>query len=446
MKKMIALFLSLALLLGMVSASADGLKVGTFDVAGAGDVQLGFGWWGNQVRDAATLDALALFTENFPNITFNPTAENWSNYWAKMTTYAADGSLPDLMQQDYAYLEQWVAAGDLLDLTPYIESGALDVSGISENILNTGKVGDGIYALCAGVNAPALLYNKTLTDELGIEVPSNLTWEKFEEITKTIMAAKDGGYRVIFGQGNSENSITYYARGLGKTALFEKEGTTLTAEEAAGYYKLLLDAVAEGWMFNTDEIANVNVNDIPQSPMVIGETPDVRIWCSIAFSNQIAAFQQAAAAEGIEVGICSWPSENPVASNYMKPGQFFSVTSDSKNPDLAVAVLNYLINDPQANIKLRAERGVPANSSVAAEIAEEINKIDPSYGVAVEYLAFVEQNSSPIFPPLPSYVGQVNADVLQQLSDEALLKGTSATAEELGAQFVELTNDIASEY
>lgn len=444
MKKIVALFLALALVLGMTSAFAEGLKVGSFDVAGAGNVELGFGWWGNQVRDAATHDALAYFTENFPNVTFNENSQNWANYWALMTTYASDNSLPDLMQQDYAYLEQWVEAGDLLDLTPYIESGALDVSGISENILNTAKVGDGIYAICAGVNAPAMLYNKTLTDELGIEVPSNLTWEKFVEISKEIKEKK--GYGVVFGQGNSENSITYFARGLGHQALFEKEGTTLTAEEAAGYYKTMLDGVAEGWMFNTDEIANVNVQDIAQSPMVFGATPDVRTWCSIAFSNQLAAFQAAATADGIELGICSWPSDDPVKSNYMKPGQFFSVTTDSKNPDLAVAVLNYLINDPQANVLLRAERGVPANSEVAAAIAEEVNKIDPTYGVAVDYLAIVQENSSPIFPPLPSYVGTVNADVLQKLSDEALLKTPAYTAEELGAMFVEETNSIAEDY
>ncbi|MBQ9210576.1 MAG: extracellular solute-binding protein [Clostridia bacterium] len=446
MKKIVALFLSLALLLGMTSAFADDLKIGTYDLANAGDIELGFGWWGNQVRDAATADALNYLTENYPNITFNTNAQNWSNYWALMLTAAADNSLPDLMQQDYAYIEQWAAADDLLDLTPYVESGALDLSGLSQNIIDTGKVGDKLVAVCAGVNAPALLYNKTLTDELGIEVPVNLTWAKFEEITKQIMAAKDGGYRVIYGQGNSENYPTYYARGLGKTALFEAEGTTLTAEEAAGYYKLMLDGVAEGWMFNTDEIANVNVDDIAQSPMVFGATPDVRTWCSIAFSNQIAAFNAAAQADGIELGICSWPSDDPVASNYMKPGQFFSVTTDSKNPDAAVAVLNYLINDPQANILLKAERGVPANSSVAAEIAEEVNKIDPTYGVAVDYLAIVEDNSSPIFAPLPSYVGEVNADVLKRLSDEALLKNPAYTAEELGADFVESTNDIASNY
>ena len=71
MKKFVALLLSLCLLLGVTSALAADLKVGNFDVAGAGNVEIGFGWWGNQVRDAATHEALAYFTENFPNVTFN---------------------------------------------------------------------------------------------------------------------------------------------------------------------------------------------------------------------------------------------------------------------------------------------------------------------------------------------------------------------------------------
>ncbi|MBQ6564236.1 MAG: extracellular solute-binding protein [Clostridia bacterium] len=444
MKKILALILCLSLLAVSAVSFADGLVVGTYDPASAGNIELGFGWWGNQVRDEVTKKALDFFTENYPNVTFNPNAQNWTNYWSLMSTYAANNDLPDLMQQDYAFIEQWVEAGDLLDLTPYVESGALDLSKVPQSIIDTGKVGDGIYAVCAGVNAPAMLYNKTLTDELGIEVPINLTWDEFVDISRKIYEAK--GIGVVFANGNSENPIAYYARSLGHQALYAAEGVTMSAEEAAGFYKTVLDGVAEGWMFNTDQIANVNVNDIAQNPMVFGATPDVRTWCAMAFSNQIAAFQKAATADGIELGIGAWPSKDPVASNYMKPSQFFSVTTDTKNPDLAVAVLNYLINDPKANTLLQAERGVPANSEVAAAIAEDVNKIDPTYGLVVEYLAHVEKNSSPIFPPLPSYSGTANDEVVKRLSDEVLLKNASITAEEAGADFVDSINDIAASY
>ena len=130
----------------------------------------------------------------------------------------------------------------------------------------------------------------------------------------------------------------------------------------------------------------------------------------------------------------------------MKPGQFFSVTTDTKNPDLAVAFLNYLINDPQGNIKLQAERGVPANSAMAVEIADELNKLDATYGTAANYLAIVAENSSPIFPPLPNYAGTANDDVIKYLSDEMLAPTPGMTPEEAGAYFVDTVNDLAANY
>ena len=445
MKKLLAVILSLVMLLTLaLSAMADGLNVGTYDPASAGEYEIGFGWWGNQVRDEVTKAAADFFHENYPNITFNLNTQGWANYWALMSTYAANNDLPDIMQQDYAYIEQWVEAGDLLDLTPYIESGALDLSKVPQNIIDTGKVGEGIYAVCAGVNAPAMLYNKTLTDSLDIVVPDNITWDEFVEISHKIYA--ETGIGVLYGDGNTENHMTYYARSLGYSALWDANGMLPSAEEMTGYYQRLIDGVADGWMFDTDKRAGVNVNDLAQNPLVYGTTNEVRTWCALAFSNQIAAYQTAATADGIELGITTWPSSNPAASNYMKPSQFFSVTTDTKNPDLAVAFLNYLINDVQANTILRAERGVPANSEVAAAIADEVTKIDATYGLVVEYLAKVETCCSPIFPPLPSYAGTVQTEVIETLAGELLLKEPTMSAEEAAQTLVEQTAEIASDY
>ena len=445
MKKLLAVILSLVMLLTLaLPAMADGLNVGTYDPASAGEYEIGFGWWGNQVRDEVTKAAADFFHENYPNITFNLNTQGWANYWALMSTYAANNDLPDIMQQDYAYIEQWVEAGDLLDLTPYIESGALDLSKVPQNIIDTGKVGEGIYAVCAGVNAPAMLYNKTLTDSLDIVVPDNITWDEFVEISHKIYA--ETGIGVLYGDGNTENHMTYYARSLGYSALWDANGMLPSAEEMTGYYQRLIDGVADGWMFDTDKRAGVNVNDLAQNPLVYGTTNEVRTWCALAFSNQIAAYQTAATADGIELGITTWPSSNPAASNYMKPSQFFSVTTDTKNPDLAVAFLNYLINDVQANTILRAERGVPANSEVAAAIADEVTKIDATYGLVVEYLAKVETCCSPIFPPLPSYAGTVQTEVIETLAGELLLKEPTMSAEEAAQTLVEQTAEIASDY
>ena len=445
-KKMISMVLTSVLALSLALCGSAAAEEAAFDPASAGDVTVGFSWWGNQVRDEVTKAALDHYTELYPNVTFNLNAQTWNDYWAQMTSFSSSDTLPDLMQQDYAYFEQWVEAGDLLDLTPYIESGALDLSKLPESIVETGvSATDGhVYAVCAGMNAPAFCYNKTLTDELGIEVPDNMTWEQFVELSRRIY--EEAGVGAIFHNFNSENPITYYARGLGHEALFSADGVSVTAEEMETYFQRLMDGVSEGWLFDTEKCASVDMATISQHPLVYGSDPSVRSWCAFAFSNQFLAFSDAAAADGIELGITSWPEDNPEKANYLKPSQFFSITTDTQNPDLAVAILNYMINDVDANTLLRAERGIPANAEVATAIAETVAEVDKTYPIIVDYLDFVADNSSAIFPPLPNYAGTVNTDVIEGLSSEALDPNTSYSAAELGAEFVDGSNDIAENY
>ena len=95
------------------------------------------------------------------------------------------------MQMDYQYLNTYSEKGLLLDLTPYVESGALKIDDVNEGIVGSGKVGDGLYAVCIGVNAPALLYNKTLLDGAGIEVKDQMTLDEFVALSKEIDLRKD---------------------------------------------------------------------------------------------------------------------------------------------------------------------------------------------------------------------------------------------------------------
>ena len=65
---------------------------------------------------------------------------------------------------DYAYLDQYAKNNLLLDLTPYVEDGTLNLDDANADVLNSGKVDGKLYAVPIGINAPALLYNKAVTD------------------------------------------------------------------------------------------------------------------------------------------------------------------------------------------------------------------------------------------------------------------------------------------
>lgn len=132
--------------------------------AAAGNVSMTFTWWGNQTRNERTQAALDLYSEQNPGVTFDTQPAEWNDYWTKLSTLAAGNSLPECLQMDYSYLAQYVAADLLVDLTPYVEDGTLDVSNVSQSILDAGSIDGKLYAICAGMNAPSLFYNKTLLD------------------------------------------------------------------------------------------------------------------------------------------------------------------------------------------------------------------------------------------------------------------------------------------
>ena len=151
--------------------------------APAGDVAMTMFWWGDQVRNERTQAALDLYSET-NGVTVDGQFAEWSDYWNKLATSAAGHAMPDVVQMDYMYLNQYASSNLLVDLKPYIDDGTLDVSQIAENTIASGSVGDGVYAIAAGINSPALLYNKTLLDGAGITVKDNMTMDEFYALCK----------------------------------------------------------------------------------------------------------------------------------------------------------------------------------------------------------------------------------------------------------------------
>ena len=456
MKKLVASLLAGMMVVSLAACGSNGGSSDSKDTKAAGDtkaeteaeskgeskdssddkeIEMDFAWWGNQVRTDNTTAALEHYHELNPNVTVNGMAYQWSDYWTVLATNAAGGELPDLIQQDYAYISQFVESDDLLDLTPYVESGALDVSKIADNILETGKSGDGLYALCAGVNAPAMIYNKTLTDSLGIEIPDNMTMEQFREIGKEIY--EKTGVRTQYGYGASENPLTYWIRSKGYTSFWGDD--SLAYDDASvmeDYYQYLIDGVAEGWLMDTTTYADVDTTSVEQNPLVYHTSENTQAWNNNAFSNMYVAFCNAAG-DDVELAMTTWPSDDPTASNYQKPSQFFSVTTDAEDPDAAVAVLNYLINDLDGNKLLAAERGVPANTDVAAAMEDVIGTDIVTYLNDV-----VADNCSPIFAPLPNTSSEVTNTVINELSEKVLMKGGDTTAADAAQELFDRANEI----
>lgn len=417
------------------STTSETTKTSTETVAtteAGSDVALTFAWWGNQTRNERTQAALELYSEQNPGVTFDTQPAAWDDYWAKLSTLAAGNSLPECIQMDYSYLKQYVSNGLLADLTPYVDNGTLDVSNVDAGILESGSVDGKLYAVCAGVNAPALLYNKTLTDSLGIEIKDNMTLDEFFDICRKVY--EETGVKTDLPYGAADNFLPYITRSEGITALFNDDSLNITdASQLERFFEVYETGITEGWLIGADVHAELTSNSVEQSPLVYYSSEATQAWCAFFWSNQLAAMT-AAAPEGMELGITTWPSDDPEKSNFLKPGQFFSVSINAgDNEEEAVKVVNYLLNSVDANNILLGERGVPASSVVAEAISPLLDETTQEVTAYINNV--VTPNCSAISPAIPDGANEVY-DYVDQLVDKVLYGQMTAkeAAEDLFAQ------------
>lgn len=111
------------------------------------NVKITFAWWGNQTRNDRTQEVLNMYSAANPGVVFDSQPSQFSDYFTKLSTAAAGGTLPDLIQMNTTYMGQYESNGLLADLTPYVENGILDVSTIDESVLAAGSMDGKLYAL-----------------------------------------------------------------------------------------------------------------------------------------------------------------------------------------------------------------------------------------------------------------------------------------------------------
>ncbi|MGN1141529.1 MAG: ABC transporter substrate-binding protein [Oliverpabstia sp.] len=397
------------------------------------EIMLTMAWWGNQVRNERTQKVLDDYSAENPNVTFDGQFSEWNDYWNKLATASAGHNLPDIVQLDTKNLEQYVKNGLLVDLTPYIEDGTLDLSDVDESIVEMGNVDDKTYAICNGINAPALLYNKTLLDENGISIKDNMTLDEFEAVSKEVY--EKTGYKTNFGFGDDQ-LLEYIMRGEGICLYEDGKLGADSADDFKVYFDFMERGITEGWHLPSEVFAEGSLGSIEQDPVIYGSSPDTMSWCSFHFSNQYATMQEAAP-EGIEIGITTWPSNDPVKSDFLKPSQFFAVTTDSKNPDEAVKVVNYLTNSIPCNEILLGERGVPIAKSVSEAIME---KMDEKSQEAVAFINNVVTPNSSAINPLPPDGSSEVIDLIKNLQEQVCYGAISS--EEASVQLFEEGNQI----
>ncbi|WP_022873066.1 ABC transporter substrate-binding protein [Nesterenkonia alba] len=406
-----------------IAIAALGLTAcGAADAESNGDqenVELRFTWWGGESRHNYTQEIIDNFEEEYPHISVQPEYGEWGGYWDQLATQAAAGDLPDIIQMELRYMREYI------DSDQFIPLDDVDVSDVAEGVLEGGIIDGELFGIPSGSTVPAIVANREVFDEAGVDFPDDTTWtwDDFHEITQQISDNSEAvGFARPFGDYGFEVWLRQHA---GKDIVTDDGDVDLTAEDAQPYFELLLEMNESGQMAPASLASEDRSAAHEQTLVVTGQAAMYIEWDTV--------IMQLSGGENVNLEPLRFPTLTGDASDaelFYKPAMFYSVSAGSDHPEEAQLFIDYLINNEEAGSLTGIDRGLPANEQVREAILPEL---DEGASVIVDFQESIAEEVSPIPPVPPEGFGAVQ-DIIFRFEEEVIFG--NLTPEQAAEQMV----------
>jgi multiple sugar transport system substrate-binding protein len=403
-----------------LAGCAPGSQGGSGSQGGGGEsgtAEMALAWWGNPTRNKNTDAMIAAYTAANPNVKITGQPGEFGSYWDKLATQTAGGTAPDIIQMDMNYISEYGTRGALLDL------GTVDTSKFVEGTVDSGKINDKLVGVNAGINSAVIMANPKIFEKAKMDLPDDTTWTWDQMIEIGAEVASKAG--VTFGMAqllNSDAMFGTFVRQNGKE-LFTPDGLGFDVAEAQAWYDMLVKGSKAKAFGTPEQMSEELAKPLDQSALAVGKAA---MYASN--SNQLQAMSDAAGEERLLLRGPSLAGKATERKTWYKASMLWSASAKTKNPEAAIAWINWFANDQAAAEIDKAERGVPPNSEILAAVQ---SKFSPEQQVVAKYLADIkpEVGATPI-PPLPGG-GNTIAETLSRHATDVLF-GRASSAE--GAQ------------
>ncbi|MEG9246653.1 extracellular solute-binding protein [Arthrobacter sp. Soc17.1.1.1] len=229
-----------------VSACAGGTSIG--ETPAGEEVQDGQGevtgsarlaWWGSGQRNEVTNAVADNFEAANEGVTLEREFADFGAYFQRLNVQGTSGNLPCITQMQGRQLNDYTSRDLFLPLDPMIESGAITVDDIPEEVLDTGRGTDGnLYVVPYGAAYDALVVNETLVEQAGSEMlPEDYTWDDLVSWATEIQANLPEGVNALSLSGGRPNFLISYMAANGET-LFENDQLGFSEEALVEYWTM----------------------------------------------------------------------------------------------------------------------------------------------------------------------------------------------------------------
>ena len=290
---------------------------------------------------AAFEELVAGFEAEYPGVKVNQESTTLENYQDVLKLKFSTGDVPDIMFGGPKTYSVFVESGNIEDLT-----GQEFVSRVQQNTLENVTIDGKVYGIPLDVLANAVLYNKDIFEEVGLEIPK--TYSEFIDVCKKLdeagYIACTAGYQDGISVGANFYTI-FYGTPYYNMSSFEDE--MISGEKHAGDYPELARALTQ-WReimeYQNEDRRSINT-DRAEQMFANGEAGMLIIgtWGIGAVSSYNP--------EG-NYGAFMYPSEEKDEDNRIPitAGDAWMIVKDSPNHDAAVAFFEYMTR-PEVNAR-----------------------------------------------------------------------------------------------
>lgn len=336
---------------------------GAMPIAHSADqVELRFAWWGGKARNQATLKALDAFEAKYPNIKVKAEYTGWDGFYSRLTTQINSNTEADVIQTNWNWLTLLSKTGEgFYDLNKLSQPIGLDQ--FSPAALASTTVNGKVNAIPVSANVMLFYYNAATWKKAGVPLPKS--WDDL---------LKAGP---VFKEKLGDN---YYP-----LILTEQDSLLLLNSWVyQGNQKPMVDEKTRKLGWNHDDL--VQAFTFYRQLVAAHTVPDARTMASY---GKGVAYEMKPWLNGEWGGIYNWnvmytaESQNlsnpadlvmgdyPMREGAKDAGQFnktalmLSISKNTRHPQEAALLINFLMSEKEGVVPVGLERGVPLSKAGA---------------------------------------------------------------------------------
>lgn len=416
MKKVLALFLVIVMVMGMTMAALT-----------EGQTEIRAAWWGDTKRHEMYGKIVDEFMKANPDIKVVSEPVSWTDYWDKLSVQVAGGNAPDFIGMHPQYAADYIGRDMVEPLDQYITDGVINLDGWTQGTIDTGVINGKTYMLAMGVTFTSVFVNEDLFKEAGLEVPPfDWTYDDLKEIGLKARAYFDSVGKpnvwLIGDMSTNINSFRYFVRQNGRE-LYDTEGNiNFIKEDVENWFAMfkeyrdlgiIPDAATSTEFFN----ATLEDSAFSRNMIMLTQVP----------INQLALYKDTFTDKNI--GAIRIPSLAGGKVGEFPEGAHFAVYAKS-SPEAklgAAKLINFWLNTPTALAIFKLDQGVPANLKLQDSYLSELNQ---HQRMILDFVNKLSEIATPtIYPPK----GASEIDLLFRTVGEAVQFDT-LTPEEAAEQ------------